>query len=122
MSEVNEFLKELDADVKWQLDTSVQIDESEQFPDVEKLGLENRRWIRIEDVVAVVADLKGSTQMEFKGRRSQSTTRLYEAVKSFPRPPKSLSLSLGALSMHARRTGGGYRQSTQRLESSFWSA
>jgi|SRR5215218_7915020 len=80
MSEINKFLTELDEKVKWELQTPVQIDDSDEFPEVEKLGLETRRWVRIEDVVAVVADLKGSTQLEYSGRRAQSAARLYEAV------------------------------------------
>jgi len=60
MSEINEFLTELDEKVKWELQTPVQIDDSDEFPDVERLGLESHQWVRIEDVVAVTADLKGS--------------------------------------------------------------
>jgi hypothetical protein len=41
MSEINEFLTELDEKVKWELQTPVQIDDSDEFPDVERLGLES---------------------------------------------------------------------------------
>lgn len=46
--------------------------------DVHTLPIEARRWLRISDVVAVVADLKSSTQLG-TGSKAASTASIYEA-------------------------------------------
>lgn len=79
MSTVSEFLDELNDTVKQELGTPVEIQECEVFPDVDDLRLEKRRWLRIEDVVAVVVDLKGSTKLDFR-HKAKTSARLYEAV------------------------------------------
>jgi class 3 adenylate cyclase len=47
--------------------------------DVAKLPLIARRWVRIEDVFAVVADLKGSTNLGYS-KHTASTASIYEAA------------------------------------------
>lgn len=79
MSGVNEFLDQLNDRVKQELETPVEIQECDVFPNVDNLRLEKRRWLRIEDVVAVVVDLKGSTKLDFR-RKAKTSARLYEAV------------------------------------------
>jgi class 3 adenylate cyclase len=79
MSGVNGFLDELNERVRLELKTPVEIEECGEFPDVQSLPLEKRRWARIEDAVAVVVDLKGSTRLDFR-RRANTSARLYEAV------------------------------------------
>lgn len=79
MGGVNDFLDELDERVKLELATPVDIEEFDEFPDVDSLRLEKRQWARIKNVVAVVVDLKGSTKLDFK-HRPNTSARLYEAV------------------------------------------
>jgi len=79
MTEINEFLKQRDEDVRWNLRTPVGIIDSDIFPDLDDLLLEKRRWVRIRDVVAVAVDLKNSTMLDFR-RQARTSTRLYEAV------------------------------------------
>lgn len=47
--------------------------------DVEKLPITVRRWIQVPDIVAVVADLKGSTKMG-TGKHAASTASIYQAA------------------------------------------
>lgn len=70
------------------LDTHVR-DEFEAMPevigagddlDLTKIPIAARRWIRIDDVVAVVADLKGSTNLGTGSQREASTASIYEAA------------------------------------------
>jgi class 3 adenylate cyclase len=79
VSGVNEFLDELNGKVEDELNTPVEIEDRESFPDVSSLKLEKRQWVRLRGVVAVVVDLKGSTKLDFK-HNAKTSSRLYEAV------------------------------------------
>lgn len=48
--------------------------------DFSKIPIQARRWVRIDDVVAVVADLKGSTNLGTGSQREASTASIYEAA------------------------------------------
>lgn len=79
MSGINEFLGELDDNAKWDLDTKTKVVDYSNFPNVDTLSLEKREWVRLRDVVAVVADLKNSTKLDFK-QRADTSARLYHAM------------------------------------------
>jgi class 3 adenylate cyclase len=61
-----------------ELRTPVKVDATKQFPTRSQIPTD-RRWLQIEDVVAMVADLKGSTRLSFN-RHASSSARTYEAV------------------------------------------
>lgn len=79
MSGINEFLVELDDKAKQELDTKTKVVDYANFPDVDRLYLEKREWVPLRDVVAVVADLKNSTRLDFK-QRADTSVRLYHSV------------------------------------------
>lgn len=79
MNGVSALLTELDNTVTYELKTPAEITERDEFPDMERLFLEKRQWVRLQDVVAVAVDLKNSTKLDFK-RQARTSARLYEAV------------------------------------------
>lgn len=78
---VAQFLNTLEDGVRAELTTPVEIVEEDSFVDLSDLELyaERRTWKRVEDVVVVVSDLKGSTKLDFGGHANTSA-RLYESV------------------------------------------
>jgi hypothetical protein len=48
--------------------------------DLSKLAIEARRWARVNEVVAVVADRKDSTRLGTGSQRAASTASIYEAA------------------------------------------
>lgn len=75
--DINAALAELEDRTHGELANPVEIIDCETFP--ESFYSEARKWKRIEEVVAVVADLKGSTRLNF-GKHANTSARLYEAV------------------------------------------
>lgn len=65
--------------VRRELKTPVEIEDCDVFPDVTDLYLEKRTWKRMKQVVAVAADLKGSTKLNFDVYAPTSAS-LYEAL------------------------------------------
>lgn len=80
---VLDFVDDLDGRVKDELATPVEITDEKTFTDLAELGLftDKRTWKRVENVVVVVVDLKGSTKLDFVGYANTSA-RLYEALMS----------------------------------------
>jgi class 3 adenylate cyclase len=77
--EVSKILDEAGADAKKELTTPVTIEEVDEFPAVDELYVEKRIWKKIDDVVVVSADLKGSTKLNFR-KYAQTSAQLYAAV------------------------------------------
>jgi class 3 adenylate cyclase len=75
---ISGFLASLDDQAKAALTQRVDIQEWDGIPPVEKMGLGQPRWCRVDDVVALVADLKGSTNFNY-GRQTKTVARFYEA-------------------------------------------
>lgn len=75
--QVSKILEETGKQARKELNTPVNIEEPEDFPD--EFYTEKRIWKKIPDVVVVAADLKDSTKLSFR-RHAQSSARLYEAV------------------------------------------
>jgi class 3 adenylate cyclase len=57
-----------------------QVDDVGDALDLSKLAIEARRWARVNEVVAIVADLKDSTRLGTGGQRAASTASIYEAA------------------------------------------
>lgn len=76
--ELFSLLDELEVDAREALDAAVTLEERNEIPDPDEIKSEVPRWIRVDDVVAVVGDLKNSTQFN-TGRNEKTIARFYEA-------------------------------------------
>ncbi len=77
--DVNAHLDELGSAARAELKEKVEVEDVQVFPSEDQIYSEKRTWKRIRDVVALVADLKNSTQLSFR-RHPQTSARVYEAV------------------------------------------
>lgn len=75
---IEDLMRDLEGKVAEQLGKSPTVKDVDGFPDLSQLG-PGRKWARMQDVVAVVADMKGSTRLSL-GRYVNTTVRLYEAA------------------------------------------
>jgi class 3 adenylate cyclase len=78
---ISELLEDLRSNVKDAFSTSVEMIDGDEIPDVDDMYLESPKWHRIEDVVCVVADLKGSTKLGFS-QYANTSAKLYEGLTS----------------------------------------
>src|SRR5690554_638910 len=78
--ELDELLDSLTDRVKIEFSSMPDIENGGSEIDLSKLPIEARRWVRIDDVVAVVADLKNSTGLGTGSQRAASTASIYEAA------------------------------------------
>jgi class 3 adenylate cyclase len=76
--DLDELLLVLDQAVKTELDSTPDVEEWDGTLDVSKLPITARRWIKVPDLVAVLADLKNSTQLG-TGKWAASTASIYQA-------------------------------------------
>lgn len=76
--ELSELLDDLEAKAVDALEEHVTLEERNEIPALEEIRYEVPRWMRIDDVVAVVADLKNSTHFN-TGRNETTIARFYEA-------------------------------------------
>jgi len=72
-------LSTLDDRVKDELASTPDVDDVGHDLDIDDLPEDERRWLKVTDVVAVVADLKNSTKLG-TGKWAQSTASIYEAA------------------------------------------
>lgn len=77
--EVSKILEDTGERAAKELRTPVTIEEVEEFLPLDTLYVEKRTWKKIEEVVVVSADLKGSTKLNFR-KYAQTSAELYEAV------------------------------------------
>lgn len=78
--DLDKLLSELDTKVKTEIESKPTVEDwNESTFDVTKLPIEARKWIKIPDVVVVVADLRNSTQLG-TGKHDASTASIYEAA------------------------------------------
>src|SRR4051794_22641163 len=75
---ISAFLDKLGERATKDLRADVDVRDADSFPDNDDVHT-GRIWLRIRDVVAVVADLKNSTALNFK-KHPKTSTKLYEAV------------------------------------------
>jgi class 3 adenylate cyclase len=73
-----DFMETLEDDVARCLRTSPTVRDVDAFPDLAEIR-HGDEWVRMHDVVAVVADLKGSTQLSLN-RYVNTTVRIYQAA------------------------------------------
>lgn len=76
--ELDTLLEDLSSNTADEFKTMPDVVEAGDVIDIATLPIEARRWTRIKDVVAVVADLKSSTQLG-TGSKAASTASIYEA-------------------------------------------
>lgn len=76
---VNSFLADVGERADRELTNAVEVRDAPVFPEPGEVYVAKRIWKRIDDVVAVVVDLKGSTRLGL-GRHAETTARLYEAT------------------------------------------
>ena len=77
---VSEIISQIEADIDKELGSSPDVKDVEPDNlDISKLPLGKREWFRLDDVVAVVVDLKGSTHLG-TGKNAASTASIYEAA------------------------------------------
>ena len=77
--DVHDLLSSLHDHAADAITTTAEIIDVDQFPSLDDMYSEVPKWLRIDDVVAVVADLKSSTKLNF-GKHANTSARLYEAV------------------------------------------
>lgn len=78
--ELKALLKQCDEHVRVELGSMPEVKDVVAFdPAVDVPHIDARRWFRVQDVVAVVADLVSSTKLG-TGKRAQSTASIYEAA------------------------------------------
>src|SRR5258708_7792533 len=71
-------LDDLEAHVKSEMECKPEVIDKGNALDVDALPIEARKWYKATEVVAVVADLKGSTSLGI-GKHAASTASIYEA-------------------------------------------
>jgi class 3 adenylate cyclase len=77
--DLDELLPQLGDSAKKAISTTAEVIDVDEFPLLDDMYSEVPKWLRMQDVVAVVADLKGSTKLNF-GKYANTSARLYEAV------------------------------------------
>jgi class 3 adenylate cyclase len=76
--DLDELLQELDQTVKSELDSTPDVEDWDGSLNVSTLPITARKWIKVPDLVAVLADLKNSTQLG-TGKWAASTASIYQA-------------------------------------------
>lgn len=76
---LTDLLTSLSDDTKTELASMPEVVDAGDTLDVSKLPITARRWTKVADVVAVVADLKNSTKLG-TGKRAASTASIYQAA------------------------------------------
>ncbi|WP_139803739.1 hypothetical protein [Mycobacterium avium] len=76
--ELDQLLNDLSAKTADEFKSMPEVVDGGDNVDVGKLPIQARKWTRINDIVAVVADLKSSTQLG-TGSKAASTASIYEA-------------------------------------------
>ncbi len=80
MTEVDlaDLIKELDQTAKDEFASGPEVVDKGHNLDIDDLPIQARRWHRVTDAVAVVADLKNSTRLG-TGKHAKSTASIYQA-------------------------------------------
>lgn len=74
---LSQLLAEIQGDITAELATTPDVVEKDPSSfDVKKLAIEKREWHQLDDVVAVVVDLKGSSRLG-TGKHASSTASIY---------------------------------------------
>lgn len=79
MTNQSDLLADIAERVDQDLSTSPHMEKVDHIPNVDQMKLEKRHWKQIDDVVVVVADLKGSTKLNFD-KYAKGSAKLYEAL------------------------------------------
>lgn len=76
---ITDLMSDLGERVDDALTENVEIRDVDKFPSLDDIYTDKRVWLRVLDAVCVVADLKGSTKLNFD-KYASTSARLYEAV------------------------------------------
>lgn len=90
--DLGKLLAQADEDVKTELQTNPEVVSVGDHLVLDDLAIEERRWAQVDEVVAIVADLKGSTKLG-TGKHAASTASIYEAALG---PLADILLEFGA--------------------------
>ena len=77
--DLEQLLNDLDERVATEFGSMPDVTEVGHELDLDELDVEERRWARVDEVVAVVADLQDSTKLG-TGKKARSTASIYEAA------------------------------------------
>src|SRR5437773_2288262 len=78
--DLQELMGKLEKHVAGELASMPRVDDVGNDLDLGALAVGARRWARVNEIVAVVADLKNSTQFNTGTQRKASTASIYEAA------------------------------------------
>lgn len=83
MTEVDlaDLIKELDQTAKDEFASGPEVVDKGHNLDIDDLPIQARRWHRVTDAVAVVADLKNSTRLG-TGKHAKSTASIYQPAQA----------------------------------------
>lgn len=76
---IEDLFQKLKTDVAFELKNPVTIVDANTFPNVGKLPLEKREWMRLTDVYVVASDLRNSTKLNYNAYASTSAS-FFQAV------------------------------------------
>ncbi len=76
---VNSVISDIGDHAKDELTTPVEIIDCEQLPDEDDIYVDARKWLKIEDVVALAGDLTNSTKLSLN-KQANTSARIYEAA------------------------------------------
>jgi class 3 adenylate cyclase len=77
--ELDALLGDLDDHVTGELESMPDVEDVGDDLDLDDLAVDERRWTRVDEIVAVVADLKDSTRLG-TGKHAASTASIYDAA------------------------------------------
>lgn len=77
--DINAVISEVGDFAKGELTTPVDIVDCEEFPAEDAIYTDARKWLKIEDVVAVAGDLTNSTKLSLN-KHTNTSARIYEAA------------------------------------------
>lgn len=76
---ISTVIDEIGAFAKDELTTPVEIIDCDEFPDEDDIYVDARKWLKIEDVVALAGDLTNSTKLSLN-KHTNTSARIYEAA------------------------------------------
>jgi class 3 adenylate cyclase len=76
---VNQLIADVGIHAKYELTTPVDIIEMDDIPDEDEMYVDSRKWIKVDDVVALAGDLTNSTKLSLR-KHTNTSARIYEAA------------------------------------------
>lgn len=76
---ITSVIAEIGEYAKYELTTPVEIIDCNEFPDESKIYVDSRKWLKIENVVALAGDLTNSTKLSLT-KHTNTSARIYDAA------------------------------------------